>query len=360
MSASAAKSSGWKENKKAKSFAPADEQSSDYSSYDEENENNNDNESDEDENDDDEEYEDEEGSENDNTDNYYDDDEEEEENSDRDGPEEESSSMKSKPVVSSSKAVPNTANKPTSQVPKINPNVPLYRLLAKQQKQKDDEVVEDAGRPRRKRKLAAGERQELYKKNRDSDDDDHFDDDDSDDDGHIKKKKKHAPAEMRSDKPVRRLRIDSNAQKPKVVDPRFLDYTGELSHSHYSKNYEFLDQMRENEVQALSKKLRKSKGAKREQLSQELNTFKQQLNERKLGKKVMERIEAFKRDDRDKIKQGLKHTPYFLKKSDKKRLAAEEKYAQLKETGKVHRYLQKKERKQQAAINQSIPTRRNI
>eukprot|EP01033_Poteriospumella_lacustris_P008320 gene8320-6001_t len=165
---------------------------------------------------------------------------------------------------------------------------------------------------------------------------------------------------MRSDKPVRRLRVDANGHQPKFNDPRFLEYTGELSHQHYSKNFEFLDQMRENEVQFLSKKLRKSKGAKKERISQELNTLKQQLNERKLGKKVMERIETFKKEDREKIKQGVKHTPYFLKKSDKKRLMAEEKYAQLKTTGKVNRYLQKKERKQQAAINQSIPMRRGM
>lgn len=144
------------------------------------------------------------------------------------------------------------------------------------------------------------------------------------------------------------------------MDPRFLDYTGELSHTHFSKNFEFLDEMRENEVQILSKKLRKAKGGKKEKISQELNTLKQQLNERKLGKKVMQRIEAFKQEDRDKIKQGLKSKPFFLKNSDKKRLMAEEKFAQLKSTGKVNRYLQKKERKQQAAINQSIPMRRGF
>ena len=156
------------------------------------------------------------------------------------------------------------------------------------------------------------------------------------------------------------MRVDGNHQQSKFSDPRFLDYTGDLNHKHYSKNFEFLDEMRENEVKLLTKKMRKAKGGKKEKMHAELNVLKQQLNERKLGKKVMERIETLKQEDREKIKQGVKQNPYFLKNSMKKRLYAEEKFSQLKSTGKVDRYIQKKERQHQASINQSIPQRRNI
>lgn len=379
---------------KSNKFVPQDDESSGYSSYDDEDDDDDDHqnaESDEDEEEDEEDKDDDEedeyDEEDDHNDSSGDNDEDEDEGSDSDdAPEEVVSSKKTqqkKSVESTSKSTTNKSAQPM----KINPNVPLFRLLAKQQQQQQQQQLEedngyDNSRSR-KRKLNSSQRQELYRNSRgDGDDEDVFGDSD-DEDQPQKKKNKHAPAEMRSDKPVRRfdfcfvdslvcstcdylclflfrLRVDANSHQPKFNDPRFLEYTGELSHQHYSKNFEFLDQMRENEVQFLSKKLRKAKGAKKERISQELNTLKQQLNERKLGKKVMERIEAFKKEDREKIKQGVKHTPYFLKKSDKKRLMAEEKYAQLKSTGKVNRYLQKKERKQQAAINQSIPMRRGM
>jgi hypothetical protein len=52
---------------------------------------------------------------------------------------------------------------------------------------------------------------------------------------------------------------------------RFMEYTGELDHRHFSKNFGFLDEKREKEIQALSKKLKKTKNLDaKEEIKKEL------------------------------------------------------------------------------------------
>ncbi len=106
-----------------------------------------------------------------------------------------------------------------------------------------------------------------------------------------KKRSKHAPAEMRSDKPVRRLRVDADNSTRKFVDPRldllhnifilftiilyswrrFADYTGSLDQKIYANNYKFLDSMRENEIEKLSKAYKKTNNKEmKEKIKKEL------------------------------------------------------------------------------------------
>jgi hypothetical protein len=50
-----------------------------------------------------------------------------------------------------------------------------------------------------------------------------------------------------------------------------MEYTGELDHRHFSKNFGFLDEKREKEIQALSKKLKKTKNLDaKEEIKKEL------------------------------------------------------------------------------------------
>ena len=69
--------------------------------------------------------------------------------------------------------------------------------------------------------------------------------DDDEEDVKTGRKHKNAPAEMASNKPVRRFRdnlIDHTAKRQKAMDPRFSDLAGKLSEKDFYKNYTFLDE----------------------------------------------------------------------------------------------------------------------
>lgn len=70
---------------------------------------------------------------------------------------------------------------------------------------------------------------------------------------------KNAPMIMRSNKQVPILRPNSFQSHSKFVDPRFSEATGKLDYSKFMKNYQFLDEMQEKEVNEIEKTLKKTK-----------------------------------------------------------------------------------------------------
>lgn len=88
-------------------------------------------------------------------------------------------------------------------------------------------------------------------------------------------KDRNAPATQRSDRPVPILRCDnflSTIKTYKPVDPRFSTATGTLNYDKFLKNYTFLDEQHEQEVNELQKKIKKCKNVeKRDELKQELS-----------------------------------------------------------------------------------------
>jgi hypothetical protein len=135
---------------------------------------------------------------------------------------------------------------------------------------------------------------------------------------------------------------------------RFVDYTGELDQRIFAKNFEFLHSKRGKEIDLLSHKVRNTKNTeKKTQLQQELYQLKQQHNERQIALNVMDKVDSIRKEDQTKVKQGIKE-PYFMKESMKKKLLAEEKFSQLKSTGKVHKFLQRKEKKSQLQLKKQL------
>lgn len=131
-----------------------------------------------------------------------------------------------------------------------------------------------------------------------------------------------------------------------------------MDHSHFSKNYSFLDDKREEEIALLAKKVKKAKSAeKKERMQLELRQMRQQHNERKLSANVSSKLSQLQKEEREKVKQGIKK-PFYLKNSVKRQIMAEEKFAQLKTMGKVNKYLQRKERQQQAEVRKNLPAAR--
>lgn len=84
--------------------------------------------------------------------------------------------------------------------------------------------------------------------------------------------------------------------------------------------------------------------------------MKQQLNERKLALKAMERIDTMKQEEKQKIKEGK--NPYYMKNSVKKNIMAEERFSALKKQGRLQKYMNKKRKKNVSKDRSKIPERR--
>jgi ribosomal RNA-processing protein 36 len=158
---------------------------------------------------------------------------------------------------------------------------------------------------------------------------------------------KNAPAEMRSNKPVRRFRdynIDHSLAKKKVIDPRFSDANGELSDKHFYKNYDFLNEYQSSEITKLNKAIKKTKSfERRTQLKEEARSRSQNLSERKRAMAVQDKMDEIYREEKAKVAQGKK--AYFLKRADKKAIAMDVKFDELKKDGKLKDYMEKRRTK---------------
>jgi ribosomal RNA-processing protein 36 len=189
-------------------------------------------------------------------------------------------------------------------------HIPLYERLQKQIK--EESLSNSNGNTQDRRRDARRKR-------------DRSEQSDSIDDGKasLKRANKNAPSEMRSDRPVRRLRVTANNSVKKSLDPRFTDFSGALNEQLFSKNYSFLDEYRDSEIKILSKALKSSKGEdEKAELKSELLKMKQQSKERRLSRQVTERLEQMKSVEKDKLKQGKQ--PFYLKRSVVQTIGLEE------------------------------------
>ena len=158
-----------------------------------------------------------------------------------------------------------------------------------------------------------------------------------------RKKGKSAPAELPSNRPVRRLREDPNAAPPKFSDPRFSDLHGKLNHSAFFDGYKFLDKYQEDEVNKLQRAMKKSKSENNKALlKEEAGKRKQEMLERRRALRIKERMQELKSVERAKVATGKK--PFFLKESAKKAVALEDRYEELRASGggKLKKFIEKK------------------
>mmetsp|Transcript_10966 Transcript_10966/g.16509 ORF Transcript_10966/g.16509 Transcript_10966/m.16509 type:complete len:238 (+) Transcript_10966:2-715(+) len=174
---------------------------------------------------------------------------------------------------------------------------------------------------------------------------------------HIGRLNKNAPAEMASNRPVRRLRNDLNTIKTEFRDPRFSEISGKLDERIFAKNYSFIDESKEKEIEKVSSVLKKVKNAdQKAELKASLLLMKQQLAERRRGLAVMHKLDAVRQEEKKKVKLGQKK-PYFLKDSVKKTIALDERYKELKKDGKLQKYVEKRRKKNAAKDRRYLPVR---
>ncbi|KXS17687.1 DUF947-domain-containing protein [Gonapodya prolifera JEL478] len=190
---------------------------------------------------------------------------------------------------------------------------------------------------------------------------------------HTKEKKgKNQPAELPSNRPVSRMRKVVPVVGPKPLDPRFSPHTGTLHMDMVRKSYAFVEEARKGELAQLKKAASKAKGEEKDKLKRAVES----LENRSRALEAQRRREDIRREWRkkqeDRVKKGGK--PFFLKKSDLKRIEAVEKFKSLSGAApggssgasndavskKVDRYLEKRRKKNRGKERVKVPTRRGV
>ncbi|XP_034044760.1 ribosomal RNA processing protein 36 homolog [Thalassophryne amazonica] len=170
-----------------------------------------------------------------------------------------------------------------------------------------------------------------------------------------KRLNKNRPVEISSKKPVPFLCQVVPVKKTTMRDPRFDDLSGEYKPAIFETSYKFINDLRQREKEVVKKELKKMKknSQRKEKLQSLLKRMENQERVRKSRKEESERELQFKKQQREGAKQGLR--PFFIKKSEKKKLQLAEKYQQLKKSGKLDTFLSKKRKRNTRKDRRKLP-----
>lgn len=155
-----------------------------------------------------------------------------------------------------------------------------------------------------------------------------------------KKKHKHAPAEASSKKRVSRIREIEGLQNPKTStlysDVRFDAALGKADWNRIRKDYAFLDEYRQQEINEMKKRLkdpaqsRKMSGHERQEIEANIKSLQSRLDtlkNRDLSNKI---LSDHKKGQREKMRKGEQVNPYFLKKSEQRKMIQKNKFDTMK------------------------------
>ena len=175
----------------------------------------------------------------------------------------------------------------------------------------------------------------------------------------FKRDHKHRPSEMTSKKPVPVLRETLQGGKHQGRDPRFEALTGgKFVESAFKKRYAFVyDEKLPEERQELQEAMKRTKSAaQRESLQAQLTNVKQQI----ASERSRRRREAFEKEVKKKENAAVAggKRPFYLKKSEKRRQELVARYEELKSTGQLEKYMEKRRKRNAAKDHRYLPSRR--
>lgn len=175
-----------------------------------------------------------------------------------------------------------------------------------------------------------------------------------------KRANKNRPMEMTSKKPVPRFREVIQAPKREVRDPRFESLCGNFDESRFKKAYSFLyDEDLPAERQRISKELAKGGGVEEdlEEKKKRLEWIDKELKKEQQRRKHAETAAQHGSKEKEAVKQGKK--PFYPKKSELKKEELVGKYQELKASGKLDKFLEKRRKKNAAKDHRYVPYRRD-
>lgn len=180
--------------------------------------------------------------------------------------------------------------------------------------------------------------------------------------GHSEKKtqkrkksaEKWEPVEMSSKVKTKKFACKSPQISTKIRDPRFDDLSGEYNEKEFEKGYAFLKEIEAEDERNLKKFVKVSEQEEMvEDAKRKLKNIKRLSREKTNGRKIDEKMRTLKKAELAAVKEGKK--PFFLKKSERKKLALAEKFKELKQSGKLEKYMEKKRKRNAAKLKKALP-----
>lgn len=178
-------------------------------------------------------------------------------------------------------------------------------------------------------------------------------------DRNLKRANKNRPMEASSKKPVPAFRDVIQAPKKVIRDPRFESLCGTFDNDRFRKRYNFLY---ENDLpaerQALKRQLRKYKDPeRRSEIEERIAWVDKQLKSDSTKNIETQILAKHKKKEREAAKQGKR--PFYLKKSEIRKQRLVEKFNNLKSSGNLESYIEKKRKRNAAKDHRFMPYRRS-
>ncbi|XP_038071511.1 ribosomal RNA processing protein 36 homolog [Patiria miniata] len=170
----------------------------------------------------------------------------------------------------------------------------------------------------------------------------------------FKRANKNRPQEVSSKVPVSRFRKAVPVKQTVRRDPRFDDLSGKFNEQAFESSYSFLDGVYSREKREVKKELKKAKTEQRKvELQRLLQRMEQQEKARIKKQREKETGREVKKQEKELVKQGKK--PFFLKKSEQKKMELANRYMELKQSGKLAKHLARKRKKNSAKDRRHLP-----
>ncbi|KAK3838261.1 MAG: hypothetical protein J3R72DRAFT_370595 [Linnemannia gamsii] len=156
------------------------------------------------------------------------------------------------------------------------------------------------------------------------------------------------PMEIGSKKPVGRFRQVVEVPTAKRRDPRFDSLSGKLDNDLFEKSYSFLKDYQADEMKKLKELVKKERDT---DMKDKLQNQLSRMVDRQATEAAQKRRQEIKRDHKRKEKELVMKgkNPFFLKRSDQKKLELIEKFKHLSESPKALARAMEKRRKRNSA-----------
>ncbi|KAG2488489.1 hypothetical protein HYH03_012993 [Edaphochlamys debaryana] len=174
----------------------------------------------------------------------------------------------------------------------------------------------------------------------------------------FKRDNKDRPQEMSSKRPVGRFREVIQVPHKETRDPRFDSTSGPPPTDAFRRNYAFLyNETLPAEKEELRAKLKKEKNPKfKARIQAQLQRVDGALREEGLRRRTAKLETEWKTKEKQAVAGGK--NPFFLKDADKKRLQLLAKYQELKERGKLDKFMEKRRKKNASKDHRYLPSGR--
>jgi ribosomal RNA-processing protein 36 len=172
-----------------------------------------------------------------------------------------------------------------------------------------------------------------------------------------KSKSKNAPQEISSKRPVSRKHfLPSLTEAHKPRDPRFETLGNSISESSFRKAYTFIDGYQRDEIALLKTQIRASRDtSEKDKLEKALKSLQSRKDSRMAKDRAAEVLKERKREEMEKVRHGKQ--PFYLKKSEERKLVMEDKYSKLGKK-KLEKVLEKKRKKKEGKELRRMPRQR--